>query len=565
MSHTLWVKRTTLFLLFLTIGIFAAVYENVQENTPTDVWAVELEEKSLPFADEIAQQHGYDNLGKLPFGNYFIFKRNPSKKRSVMANLETHPAVQWSENQIPRKREKRSRISPRDPLYMSQWHLQGSIGRDINVGDAWEAGFTGKGVTVCIVDDGVEKDHPDLKENFRADGSYDFNYDKPFPVPAYYDSHGTESAGTACASLNTVCGVGVAFHANVTGVKILGAPVTDHQESLGLSHKTDKINDIMSNSWGPDDDGLRLEGPGVLSRAAIQYGIQQGRGGLGTIYTWAAGNGRRKSDNCNYDGYANSRYTLTVGALDHSGTQSWYSEDCSAMMVVTPSSGERGYNILTTDLTGTSGASRDECSTTFGGTSASSPMLAGVVALVLEANRRLTWRDVQQVIMKSAVQTDITNSDWQTNGAGYKISHHYGFGKVDAARAVNLAREWTLLPSPEKQYAPPTSFSLLSVLPQQQVTTTITANSPLIIEYVEIKVSLTHPSRGNIAISLASPSGVVSRLAEHRGDPGQNVEWTFGSVFYLDETPTGTWTLTVHNNGPFAGTLNSWSLMFYGH
>lgn len=539
------------------------MYQNVQENLPTDIWAVELDEKSILFADEIAEQHGYDNLGKLEIGNYFIFRKNENKKRSVMEALSTHPSVLWSENQVPRRRDKRT--LPLDPLYARQWHLQGSVGRDINVVEAWEAGFSGKGVTVCIVDDGVQRTHPDLVENYRSDGSFDFNFNNADPVPAYYDSHGTESGGTACAARNDICGVGVAFNANITGVKILGAPVTDHQESLGLAYKTEKINQIMSNSWGPDDDGLRLEGPGVLSHAAIQYSIQRGRGGLGTIYAWAAGNGRRRGDNCNYDGYANSRYTLTVGSIDHSGKQSWYSEDCAAMVAVTPSSGETGFSIYTTDLAGSAGASRDDCSRTFGGTSASSPMLAGAVALVLEANPRLTWRDVFGVIIKSAAITDPTNADWKTNQAGYKFSHHYGFGRVDVGQAVKIAQNWTMLP-PERQFPSPLSSDNAPFFPQNSVTSTITLpSSNLVIEYVEIRVSIQTPSRGQISISLTSPGGLVSRLAEPRRDSNSNIDWSFGSFLYYGENPTGSWTLQVTNSGPFSGTLKSWNLVMYGH
>jgi kexin len=117
-----------------------------------------------------------------------------------------------------------------------------------------------------------------------------------------------------------------------------------------------QINSIMSCSWGPTDDGRRLEAPGPLAKLAMMEAVKSGRNGLGTIFVWAGGNGRRNGDNCNYDGYANSRYTITVGAVGYDNVQSWYSESCSAMMVVAPSSSSSHFpSIVTTDLRGSRG------------------------------------------------------------------------------------------------------------------------------------------------------------------------------------------------------------------
>ena len=84
--------------------------------------------------------------------------------------------------------------------------------------------------------------------------------------------------------------------------------------------------DIYSNSWGPSDDGATLSGPGPLTLAAMEDGVYNGRGGLGNIYTWAAGNGLQSDDDSNADGYTNSRFTIAVTAVDHNGEQSYYAE-----------------------------------------------------------------------------------------------------------------------------------------------------------------------------------------------------------------------------------------------
>ena len=98
-------------------------------------------------------------------------------------------------------------------------------------------------------------------------------------------------------------------------------------------------NQIYSCSWGPRDDGRSMEAPGVLIRRAMLQGIQKGRGGLGSIYVFASGNGAASDDNCNFDGYTNSIYSITVGAVDRAGKHPYYSEHCSANLVVTYSSG----------------------------------------------------------------------------------------------------------------------------------------------------------------------------------------------------------------------------------
>jgi subtilisin family serine protease len=112
--------------------------------------------------------------------------------------------------------------------------------------------------------------------------------------------------------------------------------------------------------------------------------------------------------------------------------------------VTAPSSGQ-GHAITTTDLRGARGTNLDDCTASFGGTSAAAPLVAGVTALVLEVNPALTWRDVQAVFIQSAKVINAESPTWQRNQAGLLYSHAFGFGLVDAAKAVQLARNWALL------------------------------------------------------------------------------------------------------------------------
>ena len=204
--------------------------------------------------------------------------------------------------------------------------------------------------------------------------------------------------------------------------------------------------DIYSNSWGPFDDGNRLEGPGPITIAAIENSIYNGRSGLGNIYTWAAGNGLEANDNSNYDGYASLRYAIAVSAITHYGDQSGYSEPGANILVTAHSNGGTPVyeGITTTDITGTGGYSGGDVTHDFGGTSSATPLVSGVIALILESNPDLTWRDVQNILVHSSRKNDANDSSWFVNGGGLTVSHKYGFGAVDAGAAVSLAENWKI-------------------------------------------------------------------------------------------------------------------------
>ena len=232
-----------------------------------------------------------------------------------------------------------------DPIFKDQWHLMNTvqIGHDVNVSSVWLDGVTGKNVTVAIIDDGLDMYSNDLKDNYFAEGSWDFNEHDPEPRPTHSDDkHGTRCAGEVAAARNDVCGVGVAYDAKIAGIRILSGDLTNADEAEALIYKSD-LNQIYSCSWGPPDDGQHMEAPDVLIRRAMLKGVQEGRGGRGSIYVFASGNGASYGDNCNFDGYTNSIYSITVGAVDRAGLHPYYSEHCSANLVVTYSSGSNDF------------------------------------------------------------------------------------------------------------------------------------------------------------------------------------------------------------------------------
>jgi kexin len=140
------------------------------------------------------------------------------------------------------------------------------------------------------------------------------------------------------AAKNDVCGVGVAYDSKIAGIRILSGQISDADEAIAMNYDF-QHNQIYSCSWGPPDDGKSMDAPGILIKRAMVNGVQNGRSGLGSVYVFASGNGAQSDDNCNFDGYTNSIYSITVGAIDRQGLHPYYSEKCSAQLVVTYSSG----------------------------------------------------------------------------------------------------------------------------------------------------------------------------------------------------------------------------------
>jgi subtilisin family serine protease len=518
--------------------------------------------------DKLAADHGFVNLG--PVGtltDVYLFHKNTNTRGAETEHTPLHksPHVKWAENQISKKRFRRA--LPSDPLFGNQWHLRNTNngGVDINVVSAWDNGFSGTGVTIAMVDDGLQRTHADISGNYNAAGSYDFNENDAFPDPHAGDDHGTSAGGVAAAKNNNgVCGTGAAPNAKLSGIRLIADYTTDAQEAAGLTYHTD-INHIYSNSWGPNDDGRRLEKPGRLTLRAMEDAVTNGRGGKGSVYVWAGGNGRGSGDNCNYDGYANSRFTIAIGAVDYLGKQSYYSENCAALLACAPSSGS-SKSITTTDLVGAAGSSSSDCTSTFGGTSAAAPLVAGVVALLLQANPNLGWRDVQQIFVNTSRVTDSGDSDWVTNGAGHRHNHKYGFGLVDATAATVVAATFVNLPALKVASSPVVSVGK-PLNDFSAVASTVNIADKLITETVEVIFTAQHQYRGNLYITLTSPSGTVSVLQDVHADRTANIDgWTYTTVRSWGEQSNGDWVLTVEDKtSGSTGTWTSWQLNVYGH
>ncbi|ODQ78749.1 hypothetical protein BABINDRAFT_180966 [Babjeviella inositovora NRRL Y-12698] len=458
-----------------------------------------------------------------------------------------------------------------DPLFEKQWHLVNRAfpGKDLNVTGVWiEKNITGRGVVTALVDDGLDFTSKDLEHRFSLEGSWDFNNPGPKPAPRLADDwHGTRCAAEIAGERgNDYCGVGVAYGSKVSGVRILSGTITQEDEAASLVHALD-VNDIYSCSWGPPDNGVAMQAPQALVKKAMSRGVTDGRHKKGAVYVFASGNGASSGDNCNFDGYTNSIYSITVGAIDHKDQHPYYSESCSAVLVVTYSSGDNEH-IVTSDI-------HNKCCNTHGGTSASAPLAAGVYALVLEANPALTWRDVQYLTIMSLVEPN-EDGAWQMAGMGRRYSHKYGYGKLDAYRIVDMAQGWKNVN--EQVLVEHKTRDIQAEIPDDKhaVTDTLKVTEKDVkgvknLEHVTVTVNIDAGIRGQVAVTLTSPRGVKSELGvfrDHDKDRTGFKDWTFMSVAHWGESGVGEWKLEVLKREDQKGVnkvvLKDWQMNMYG-
>ena len=480
-----------------------------------------------------------------------------------------------------------------DPLLGEQWHLTntgqngGTPGEDLRAAGAW-AMTRGAGVRVAVIDDAIEVTHPDLYPNLVQGASRSYrngNRGSVWPVPCIKaeDDHGTAVAGLVLARDGNAIGVvGVASRASLVAYDALS---TSYDIDIADALTRDsQLNSVYQNSWGSPDNG-QLHPADAVFNAAITSGLITGRQGKGSIYVFAGGNGgcylinektgKCQVDNSNFDGYVNQRGIVTVCAVDNNGMSPWYGEPGATLTVCAPSSGSNPVGVTTTAINGSYESS-------FSGTSASTPMVSGVIALMLSVNPALTWRDVRIILAQSARRNDPTDTGWLPAAGGLKFNHNYGFGVANAQAAVALAGTWSSVggsASMKTCESPLRTPNLPLPDAASDGTSTPVSDSLSIagcditsIEFVEIFFTASHTYSGDLKVSVTSPAAAVSQLANARickgsGDAcGPYNNWRFGSMRHLGEAANGNWTMTVTDMSPDdTGRFDAWSLKLYGH
>lgn len=548
--------------------------------------------KLAPESDAVALGARAGAMGVQPvkgLAGWHLFQTHEAAEAPGLAErLRALPEVTQAD--VLLARQKQTKWVPDDPFFPEQWHLINTnvpvtgVAVDLNITNVWDA-WRGSNVVIGIVDDGVQHVHPDLAAGYIPQLSWDFNGDDPDPAPDPKDWHGTAVAGIAVARAdNCLGGVGVAFEAGLSGLRLLGDFTTEVQDSSAMLFSNAWIH-IKNNSWGAWDKGPDyLEGPGSMFVSALQQSVASGRNGQGTVFVFPAGNGGEVGENANNDGYANNVYVACVGGVDFQGMPCSFSETGACLVASAPSG--NGPNtcdggsprIITTDLMENMGYNKTgavcelcdlDYTRNFSGTSASVPQVSGVAALLLQANPGLGWRDVKEILLRSGTKVGVLDASWTTNAAG--IAHHYAFGGgvVNAGAAVELATNWFNLNAMQSFVLETNELGAWGDIPDADtngVTVTLTeTNKGFRVESAALTVNITHPRRGDLAITLISPSGVESVLETPHDPSTADYSWTFTTVRNWGEETHGTWQIKVADVvSNEVGRIESLSLQFFG-
>jgi subtilisin family serine protease len=333
-------------------------------------------------------------------------------------------------------------VFPNDEYFPRQWHLYnvgqsgGTPGADIRAPEAWEITTGDPNIVVAVLDCGVDTTHPDLVNNLVA--GYDFLENDPFPEPIYpsplpNDAHGTACAGLIGAQGNNSIGVtGVTWNCKVMPIRQAAQgyarPTTEDIGATALRWAAAHGADVLSQSGGFDY-------PTPIIHSAIVDITKaggMGRNGKGCVLVCSVAN-----SNTSVQYSAKYPEAIAVGATDHKDMRWGYSNYGPELDVMAPGGPTPGSPLVsaiwTTDIAGslgahaTTGDPRITDYLLFGGTSASTPIVAGVAALILSVEPNLTSDEVRHFLTRSARDLGDPGRD-----------DYYGWGRVDAQAALDM-------------------------------------------------------------------------------------------------------------------------------
>lgn len=463
-------------------------------------------------------------------GVYFLSATNALAAAQAAQQIALRDGVRFCHPDYRFTRQTSSQYArtPDDQLYNNQWHLEARgvdgqrLAPSINAREAWPISM-GKDILIAIGDSSVELDHPDLIAATLGQPHFNFEDQTTNSNPTVpNDSHGTAVAGLAGArGYNGIGVAGAAPMAKLAGWRMLSASTASVAE---MFQYRSNIVSVQNHSWS--FGRKTLADIGEVEKIALTNTISHGRDGKGAVLVRASGNARFENPgdvgrfpriaivgDANDDGYLHHPGTILVGAVRTTGRVTGYSTPGACVLVAAGSGDDNTSGLVTTDRSGSAGANAINCInisncwnyafnfSSFTGTSGSSPIIAGVAALILGANTNLTYRDVQQIMLLSARHYDLADTDMQLNGAGLRITHNIGYGVPDAGEAVRLAQLWPNRP------------------PQQEVRYNAEISSPIDIPDLGHIVRATGDG---VASNLFRVQGRFPALSQHPDfDPGE--------------------------------------------
>ena len=411
----------------------------------------------------------------------------------------------------------------------------------------------------------------------------------------------------------------------------ISVDVDIYNNSFGLGYPTDSTTYNVSTYLS----GTTLD--------VLEYGVTNLRGGKGAIYVYSAGNAFQSNatNDCGtnltctegiIDNKKNQIHTIPVAALNAEGTKTSYSTT-GANIWISGFGGEYGWNnaifnsqgygnqsststspaIMTTDQStcskgyvssngGTGGvdglepnefnqfdggySENSSCNYTsnFNGTSSAAPTVSGVIALMLEANPDLTWRDVKHILATTADKVDSSRSfdqqgvnqySWIENNAGFEHHKWYGFGKIDAAEAVSTAKSYTAnsrgtLSTISGQGVPNSAIDDDGASTQDTITITKATGSNNFVEYVKVHVKFNHNIPKTIGIRLQSPDGTIIPILQPYTNISTSVsglQFDIGVAGFYGESIEGDWTIVLNDyiNDGTSGSFVGWNIYVSGN
>lgn len=468
-----------------------------------------------------------------------------------------------------------SEIVPNENQYylFNNGQQTGIPGEDINVKPAWEQGIMGNGVNFIINDNGCLPDAPEIRKNYNKSNSWNYIdgcLSEKYKIGDCYDIYPNKSDefsfhGSACAHIvggdeNGKCGPGVAPHTHLACQKLGDHLNQKNVKALLFSISRIRHVDGSSNSWGPActidkeirtafcPQSRRLD---VLT-SAYEKMMQKGRNGKGSTIVFAAGNEGHYGDDTSFKILNCERFVIGVAASTNEGMRCFYSSRGNSILVNAPSGGRDFYSTGSLHVPGIFTSTGTECMSNFSGTSAATPQVSGVVSLLYDANPNLGWRDVQTILAATATVNDPDCPSWVRNKAGFYHSAYHGFGRVNAGKAVELAKNWELMS--DEEYVNGSIYNIeLYQCRSPPLKFSVFIRDPIVnfIEVVEFEYELSANAMGFLEIYLTSPQGTRVQIKENSINSDVEVSYTKLIVIrdFLGENPLGEWKVEIKTTG----------------
>ncbi|MEM6532200.1 MAG: S8 family serine peptidase [Myxococcota bacterium] len=376
--------------------------------------------RAAPWADDaelsrISRRLGAESLVVKDRRRRLMVVQGPAEQALRIAEaLLLRDDVEWSHPDFIYRLT--TRFAPNDQFYPQQWH-HGII---LSEG-AWDRERGAASVRIAVIDTGVDMEHPDLASKLVAPRDTQNQDNDPSPEPE--EAHGTACAGLAAAVTENSEGIaGVCHDCQIIPIRLFAGSGFTRQgaDSDAFAWAVDNGAAVISNSWGPADP---VPVPFNLE-AALQEAAIDARGGAGAVILFAAGN--RNRENADFE-LASHPLVISVGASTESDIRAAYSNFGASLDVLAPA------GTVTTDNSGgpADGYTAGDYTSGFGGTSAATPVAAGIAALLISAEPGLSRGQVTSVLLDTA---DQIGPDPYPNGR----NDRYGHGRVNAVRALEL-------------------------------------------------------------------------------------------------------------------------------